>query len=107
MDNFHTSFHFLVNVFLFTFDSADVNAFQPEGQSPNQKNFFQNSFFELQNRFLGTLGKQILGGEDPQARFTDFLGEVNFGNEFAKTPPNQRGGAPTSFFNPPTRSIFF
>lgn len=82
--------------------------------SGQQRNFFQNQFGNIFNRFLGTLGQQIEGGQAPTARFTDFLGGrsqqdpgFSLENLFRRTAPSLRGGQPESFFAPRARSFFF
>ena len=83
-------------------------SFQPQfGQSQNQQRFFRNRFQEIHHEFLGRLGQQIRGGELPTERFTDFLGDFNFGERFASTAPSLRGGAPRSLFAPRTRFLPF
>lgn len=91
--------------------NAALNRFKQTG---NQRNFFQNQFGGIFNRFLGTLGQQIQGGEAPTARFEDFLGGrsqfdpgFNLQNFFRSTAPSLRGGQPQSFFAPRSRSFFF
>lgn len=49
---------------------AGYQSFQGQfGDSPNQRRFFENQFQQLHNRFMGTLGEQIRGGQAPTARF--------------------------------------
>ena len=77
------------------------------GPSQTQQNFFRNQFQKFHNQFMGNLGSQIRSGEPPTLRFEDFLGGLDFGQEFARTDPFMRGGPRTSLFRPRTRSIFF
>lgn len=77
------------------------------GQSDVQKNFFRNQFRNILNEFQGQLGQQILGGELPSLKFTDFLRDFDFGQRFASTAPSLRGGPQASLFAPRTRSLFF
>lgn len=42
-------------------------------KSPNQRKFFQNQFQEVQNRYLGQLGKMVQGGQDPTKTLSDYL----------------------------------
>lgn len=80
-------------------------AFQPQGVSPARRNFFQKSFTDIHNQFLGQLGNQILQGQQPTARFTDFLGSFDFGGFAASHSPFQRGEQ-QSRFQPSTRFLF-
>lgn len=47
-------------------------ASQPR-KSPNQRKFFQGQFEEVQNRYLGQLGKMVQGGQNPTRTLNDFL----------------------------------
>jgi hypothetical protein len=73
------------------------------GRSPNQRRFFQNQFSNIQNEFLGQLGRQLRQGMIPQKSFTNFLGDFPFTQRFASLPPSQRG-AQTGRFAP--RAVF-
>lgn len=98
----------LFDDFLETTPEAAFFAASPDfGSTPNRQSFFQNQFRNIHNQFLGALGKQIQGGEDPTLRFTDFLQEPEFfQQQFFATPPAFRGGLPQSVFAPPTRTLF-
>ncbi len=74
--------------------------------TPTRSRFFENQFATIQNQFLGALGAQIRGGEQPTLKFEDFLNDFDFQRAFLGAPPAQRGQFP-SRFNPRTRSIFF
>ena len=95
--------------------NAALNRFKQTG---NQRNFFQNQFGNIFNRFLGTLGQQVEAGGEfgaaPTLRFEDFLGGrnqfdpgFNLQNSFRSTAPSLRGGQPQSFFAPRARQFFF
>jgi len=75
------------------------------GQSPTQRNWFENQFSNIRNEFLGTLGQQIRQGQTPNAQFTDFLQAFPFSQRFSALPPSMRGAA-TSRFAPQTRFFF-
>ena len=47
-------------------------ASQPR-QSPNQRKFFESQFEEVQNRYLGQLGKMVQGGQSPTTSLSDYL----------------------------------
>ena len=97
-------------------DPSDILAESPEttffsfqnqfGPSANQRNFFQSQFKPIFNQFLGKLGQDIKQGDAPTRTFEDFLGNFNFGQEFARLPPSIRG-ATTSRFAPSARFLNF
>jgi hypothetical protein len=80
---------------------------RPQGLSPNLSRLFESSFGRFQNQFLGSLGQQILGGENPTARFVPFLQERNILDELRALPPGIRGGFGTSQFAPQTSFLNF
>jgi hypothetical protein len=122
---------FGANVFAEFFETPGVGtqaAYQsalPQGMSPNLEQFAQSQFQNVFNEFLGVLGSQIRGGQDPTAQFGQFAQEFAqdfpsgagyFGpgtgrrplaQRFAALPPSLRFGTPQRFFAPPTRQIFF
>jgi len=77
------------------------------GRSPLQKQFFKNRFQQIHDEFMGKLGSQIMGGELPTLRFTDFLQNMPWQQRFLETPESMRGGPPRGQFAPKTRSLFF
>jgi hypothetical protein len=74
------------------------------GQTPSSRNFFQNQFSNIHNQFLGQIGQQILGGQAPTARFTDFLGDFDFQKHAYGFTPGQRGQS-SARYTPRTRFI--
>jgi hypothetical protein len=86
---------------------ATFFSFQDQfGQGQNQKNFFRGQFKNIFNQFLGTLGQEVRQGQFPTGKFTDFLGDFDFNQQFAQTAPSLRGGQ-TGRFAPPTRFLPF
>ena len=82
------------------------NAIAPTSTgSPASQRFFQNQFQTIHDRFLGQLGQQILGGQDPTARFVPFLQKFDFNQFAAATPPWLRG-VQNQRFQPNTRFLF-
>ena len=75
------------------------------GRSPTQRNFFQNSFKDIHNKFLGNLSRQILSGQAPAGRFSDFLKDFDFGGYAAAQSPRARG-LYSSQYAPSTRFLF-
>lgn len=74
--------------------------------SPASQRFFQNSFQRIHDQFLGNLGQQILGGQTPTGRFSDFLQGFDFNNFAASQSPFMRG-VQNQRFAPSTRFLFF
>ena len=74
-------------------------------QGTGQRRFFQDRFQQIHNEFLGRLGEQLRGGQNPDQTFTNFLGNFNFGDRFRSTAPSLRG-EDTRRFAPPTRFQF-
>ncbi len=80
-----------------------------------RERFFQNLFPQIENRFLGQLGQQTLGGGAPTLTFTDFLGQgaggaggtggFNANREFLRAP-NFQTGRQTQGLVSPTRFLF-
>lgn len=75
------------------------------GRSPTQQQFWKGQFQDVHQEWLGRLGQQLLGGQEPNLRFTDFLKNFNFQQRFQSLPPSFRG-AQTARFAPPTRFMF-
>jgi hypothetical protein len=73
--------------------------------TPRQKGFFQNQFQNIQDEYLGALGRQIKDDRLPTLRFSDFLKDFPFSKRYAATPPQYRGDFPRQF-SPPTRFLF-
>lgn len=44
-------------------------------KSPNQQKFFEGQFEEIQNRYLGQLGRMVHSGQAPTKTLDDFLQE--------------------------------
>lgn len=84
-----------------------ANFFSRQGTrgTPTRSRFFENQFSTIQNQFLGALGAQIRGGEQPTLTFESFLNDFDLNTFFASQPPAQRGQFP-SRFAPRTRTFF-
>lgn len=76
--------------------------YQNQWQTPNMKKYFQSQFGNIQNQYKGQLGQQAMQGIKPILHFTDFLKNVNWGQEYGQQTPQQRG-QDTSRFSPFTR----
>jgi hypothetical protein len=76
------------------------------GQGQNQRNYFRGQFQNFFNQFLGTLGQDLRQGQSPTRTFEDFLGGVDFNQQFASIAPSLRG-ANTARFAPPTSFLNF
>ena len=102
----HTPSH---NLFLDFLEQDPNLAFQgfsgQFGRSPSKQRFFQNSFQNIHNKFLGNLSRQIMGGQAPTGRFSDFLKDFDFGGYAAAQSPRARG-LYSSQYAPSTRFLF-
>jgi hypothetical protein len=78
---------------------------KPMGQSPREKRFFQNQFQDIQNEYIGDLGRQIRSGQPPTLQWTDFLDKFPFSERYAAMPPQYRGDFPRQFSSP-TRFLY-
>ena len=66
------------------------NQFAGRGGKPQQK-FYQNSFIDLYNQYVGTLGTQVRGGLMPTGSWNDYLGGFNFNDWYKQqTTAEQR-----------------
>ncbi len=81
---------------------------QRQNFTPVQNQFFPTQFNQFQNRFFGQLGNQIQGGTPlgELPTFQDFLGGINFQDEFRSLPPGLRPGSSQARFRPPTQFRF-
>lgn len=71
-------------------------AYQGQQRTPNQKKYFQDQFADVQNKYKGQLGQQIMGGGTPNLTFTDFLSQYfapqgGAEQEWGSMTPRQRG----------------
>ena len=69
------------------------------GFGAGQQNQLGTLFEPTFNRFLGMLGQQIMGGDKPNATFTNYL-QQNFNpqRELARFSQRDRGGPSSWFF---------
>ena len=81
---------------------------RPSGTiDPSKKKFYQESFQDIYNEYLGKLGSTAREGEVPDLRFTDYLSEANpFTERYDKLTPYQRGQS-TRPYAPSTRFIYY
>ena len=81
---------------------------RPSGQiDPTKKKFYQQSFQEIYNEYLGKLGSMAREGETPDLRFTDYLSQAEpFKERFERQTPYQRGISNRAFA-PSTRFIYY
>ena len=77
-------------------------ALNTQNLSPNQRRWGQNAYNDIWGQYLGRLGQQIQGNQNPTLRFTDFLAETPFAERFAAQPQEFRGEFPQRF-SPRTR----
>ena len=72
----------------------------------NQRQFFTNLFPQIENQYLGALGKQVTGGGAPTLKWMDWLPQ-NFRpqQELLRAPTYQTGLGTQSFLSP-TRFLY-
>mgnify|MGYP003644022694 CR=1 FL=1 len=75
-------------------------------QDPAKKRFFQESFQDIYQDYLGKLGAQAREGQTPDTTFTDYLGTDPFTERFAGLTPSEKG-IYTQNYNPRTRHIYY
>ena len=55
-----------------------------QSQTPAQRRHYDGNFSNMWNRYMGNLGGQAIGGQQPMGSFTDFLGGFDW-NSIALT----------------------
>lgn len=81
---------------------------QQQNFSPVQRQFFPGQFQNFENRFFGQTANLLKQGTSfgDLPTFEDFIGGVNFQDEFRRLPPSLRPGGGTARFKPPTQFRF-
>ena len=81
---------------------------RPSGTiDPSKKRFYQDSFQDIYNEYLGRLGTMAREGETPNLRFTDYLSQADpFTERYERLTPYQRGMSRRAFA-PSTRFIYY
>lgn len=81
---------------------------QSQDFTPIQRQFFPTQFGNVQNRFFGQLGNLIQGGTalGDLPTFQDFVGDIDFQDEFRRLAPSLRPGSSQARFRPPTQFRF-
>ena len=72
--------------------------------SPNRQRFFQESFQDIYNQYLGELGSKARQNQISPLRFADYLETDPFTERYSGLSPIQRG-VYTQQFSPSTRFI--
>lgn len=73
------------------------------GRSQQQRNFYQNAFSELYNNYLGNLGRQAIGGNQPTGTFNDYLGGLDYDTYYRQQVPYRERTQGFSSFVPATQ----
>ena len=82
------------------------------GLSKNKQQWFQDQFSQVQDRYLGHLGQQVLGGGNPDASYTTdiqnyFAPGGGAAQEWGALSPREKYGAGNETrFSPPVRYNF-
>lgn len=74
--------------------------------SSNRQKFFQNSFQDIYNQYLGQLGSRARQGEISPLRFSDYLEEDPFTEKYSALTPMQKG-IYNQQYAPSTRFIYY
>ena len=80
------------------------------GQTPAKRRFYQQSFQDVYNDYLGQLGSQAREGEIPTSTFRDYLSTDPFTERYSRLTPDERryyGSQGQSTFAPRTRQIYY
>ena len=72
-------------------------------RSRRQGNFFQNSFSDLYNQYLGTLGKQVRAGLEPTNTWDSYLGGMDFNKYYQERMPYEQRTQGQSGYAPQAR----
>ena len=75
-------------------------------QRPGERRYLQGQFQNVWSDYLGGLGEQIRAGQDPTAKFQDYLASDPFTQRYAALTP-QQAGRTTGRFSPTTRQIYY
>ena len=62
-----------------------------KSQTPAQRRHYEGNFSNMWNRYMGNLGGQALGGQQPTGSFTDYLGGFDWNKNYNALPRWQRG----------------
>tara|TARA_R100000152_G_C6772151_1_gene198914 strand:- start:1148 stop:1510 length:363 start_codon:yes stop_codon:yes gene_type:complete len=85
-------------------------AAQSFARSPSRRQYFQRSFGDIYNQYLGELGTQLRSGQSPDLKFQDFLESDPFTKRYTSMTPSMRrsfGSEGTRTSAPSTRFIYF
>ena len=85
---------------------SSIKGGQFADQSPAQQQYYEKSFGDVYNQYLGKLGSQIRDGEAPSLKWTEYLEQDPFTERYTALPPSQKGSF-TGAYSPTTRRIFF
>ena len=70
-------------------------------RSQRQSRFYQDSFSQLYNNYLGNLGRQVTGGGAPTDSWAkDYLGGFNFDDYYRQNVPYEERNAGQNAFTP-------
>ena len=75
-------------------------------RSPNRQRFFQESFQDIYNQYLGELGSKARQNQISPLRFADYLERDPFTERYTAMTPQSRGEY-SQQYNPRTRFLFY
>ena len=70
------------------------------GKSQKQRNFYQSSFSDIYNQYLGTLGQQVRQGLMPTGKWDPYLSNFDFNKYYQEQVPYQTRNQGQSGFTP-------
>jgi len=74
--------------------------------SPAQRQYWAGQYGNIQNQYMGELGRQMRDQERPAMQFTDFLDAYPWTERYTRLSPRLRPGSGTTRFNPGVRRYF-
>ena len=72
------------------------------GKSPKQAGYYQNSFTDIYNDYLGQLGSQVRGGGVPTNQWNDYLGDFDWDTWYRQHQTYEQRNPNRSSFSPQT-----
>ena len=76
------------------------------GFAPTAQRYWQGQYGNIQNQYMGELGKQLRAGQAPTKTFTDFLGDYPWTERYTAMGPRLRPGGATTRYAPSVRRMY-
>ena len=78
-------------------------AMKPQQGSRSFMDYWKSAYPDVWNQYLGKLGGQALGGQDPTLQFSDFMSQYPWLKNWLSMSPQARGGTRQSNYSPGLR----